>query len=219
MIKLLLRAWELATWIQAFQYFVSILLARVLGRPDPPPWPVQLASIPSYSPGIDRSPCLSPKLAFVHFLEGNWSLILLELQQLNIATAWMDEGADPSVDWSMFELYTQGIKLEKNCRLCPETSQLVERIPNLIAAGFFALAPGKHVCFPQKQPDSILCGHLGLVIPDCCGIRLGGVSHTWREGKCLIFRKPVDYEMWNWSNTPHIVLVLDLKVSDDLILE
>ena len=69
MIKLLLRAWELATWIQAFQYFVSILLARVLGRPDPPPWPVQLASIPSYSPGIDRAPCLSPKLAFVQFLD------------------------------------------------------------------------------------------------------------------------------------------------------
>ena len=90
MIKLLLWAWELATWIQTFQYFVSILLARVLGRPDPPPLPVQLASVPSYSPTIDRSPCLLPKFAFVQFLEGNWPLILLELQQLNIDTAWMD---------------------------------------------------------------------------------------------------------------------------------
>ena len=44
----------------------------------------------------------------------------------------------------IFGLYGFGMKLDKNCQLCPETTKLVEQIPHLVSAGFSSLKFGRN---------------------------------------------------------------------------
>jgi hypothetical protein len=51
--------------------------------------------------------------------------------------------------------------------------------------------------------------HLGLEIPDECGLRVDGETRTWREGECLVFDDSFEHEAWNGSRLPRTVLLID----------
>jgi aspartyl/asparaginyl beta-hydroxylase (cupin superfamily) len=53
----------------------------------------------------------------------------------------------------------------------------------------------------------VLRAHLGLVIPKDCNIRVGEETHTWEEGKMLIFDDSYDHEAWNDSDEDRFVLI------------
>lgn len=113
--------------------------------------------------------------------------------------------------WNAFGLYAFEKKVEDNCRLCPETTKLVECIPGMTTAGFSSLAPGTHIVPHVGYSNAVLRCHLGLIVPDGCGIRVGTQTRNWIEGKCLIFDDTVEHEAWNRSNFPRIVLLIDFK--------
>ncbi len=47
-------------------------------------------------------------------------------------------------------------------------------------------------------------------MPDGCGVRVGGVSGAWREGRCIVFDDSFRHDVWNDSDRRRVVLVLDL---------
>src|SRR5262249_34462521 len=112
--------------------------------------------------------------------------------------------------WDVYGLYAFGRKLERNCRRCPETTRLVEAIPNLATAGFSRLEPGTHIKPHVGYPDTVLPSPPGLIVPQGgCALRVGPETRTWQEGRCLVFDDTTEHEAWNRSDAVRIVLIID----------
>lgn len=149
---------------------------------------------------------------FTKTLESNWLLIKEELTRLQESNfkPWVEKYLY-NQGWDVFGLYAFEKKLEDNCCLCPETTKLVESIPGITTAGFSSLAPGTHILPHSGLSTAILRCHLGLIVPNDCGIRVGNQTKKWQEGKCLIFNDMVEHEAWNNSNFHRIVLLVDFQ--------
>jgi aspartyl/asparaginyl beta-hydroxylase (cupin superfamily) len=154
----------------------------------------------------------SSEFEFVNLLESHWRTIRQELDRLRQRDfiPWPEKHLYGK-GWGVFGLYAFGIKIGKNCELCPETARLVETIPNLLTAGFSSLEPGTHIAPHTGYPDGVLRCHLGLIVPDGCGIRVGPETRHWSEGKCLIFNDELEHEAWNRGVSTRVVLLLDFK--------
>lgn len=90
--------------------------------------------------------------------------------------------------WEVFGLYAFGNRIEDNCRLCRQTTKLIETIPGMMTAGFSSLAPRTYT------------GPLGLIVPDECAIRVDIQTRSWQEGKYLVFDNTYEHEAWNRSD-------------------
>jgi beta-hydroxylase len=152
------------------------------------------------------------RFPFTRALEAGWETARQELLDLEDAQFldWPERHLYGE-GWSVFGLYSFGIKLDKNCRLCPRTARLVEQVPNLVTAGFSRMLAGTHIQPHTGYPEGLLRCHLGLVIPDRCAIRVGDWTRSWREGQCLVFDDTVEHEAWNESDRPRVVLLLDFR--------
>lgn len=149
---------------------------------------------------------------FVSALEANWLTIKKEIELVNQRDfiEWPEKHLYGK-GWDVFGLYAFGLKLGKNCNLCPETTKLVEAIPGMVTAGFSSLVPGTHIAPHTGYPDGVLRCHLGLIGCDSCALRVGDRTESWTEGKCLVFDDTTEHEAWNRGDRTRIVLLLDFK--------
>ena len=156
---------------------------------------------------------------FTQMLEANWQVIRQELEQINQKNFldWPEKYLYGQ-GWKTFGLYGFGMKLHKNCQICPETTKLLEQIPNMVTAGFSSLNAGTHIAAHTGYPDGVLRCHLGLIGCDGCSLRVGDEVRNWQEGKCLVFDDTTEHEAWNRSDRTRVVLLIDFK-SDDLLAQ
>jgi ornithine lipid ester-linked acyl 2-hydroxylase len=149
---------------------------------------------------------------FAEHLESNWLLIRQELEQLQQRhfVSWPEKFLYEK-GWDVFGLYAFGRKLDHNCRLCPETTRLVEMIPGMATAGFSSLKPGTHIKPHVGYSNAVLRCHLGLIVPERCTLRVGNETRNWQEGKCFIFDDTIEHEAWNRGDKTRIVLLIDFK--------
>jgi aspartate beta-hydroxylase len=130
-----------------------------------------------------------------------------------------------SPDWNAFFFYRDGVRWEDNCRRCPKTAAALDaidlcRVPGHGPEAFFSvLTPGTHIPLHTGMTNTRLTCHLPLVIPDNCGIRIGGEDYTWREGRCIIFDDTFEHEAWNGSERTRIVLIFDIWNPDLTAIE
>jgi beta-hydroxylase len=152
------------------------------------------------------------RFAFVTTLQDHWRVIYAELERLTSGNflAWPERHLYGK-GWDIFGLYAFGLRIEDNCRLCPETTKLVAQIPGLQTAGFSKLAPGAHITPHTGYPEGLLRCHLGLVVPGHCALRVGPEVRTWEPGRCLVFDDTTEHEAWNRSDRDRVVLLLDFK--------
>jgi ornithine lipid ester-linked acyl 2-hydroxylase len=208
-LKMLKRVGGIPAWIRAFHQLFSTLLSRLLVQ-----YSVRSNELSHSLITSDRAFYESYEFPFVALLETNWQTILGELQQIQCQDfiPWSEKYLYKD-GWSIFGLYGYGLRIEKNCELCPETTKLIEQIPNLLTAGFSNLSPGTHIAPHTGYPDGVLRCHLGLIVPDRCAIRIGDETRTWQESKCLIFNDTIEHEAWNRGDRNRIILLLDFKPS------
>jgi beta-hydroxylase len=159
-------------------------------------------------------------LTWIKMLEDNYKVIQGEL--LNVMNkieipAWQKISDDPNVrvgdDWKTFVLYAYGNKIEGNCRLCPETTRLIERVPEFYTAWFSILAPRKKIPEHRGPYNGVLRYHLGLKIPKDykeCGIRVGNDYATWKEGESILFDDSHLHEVWNNTDEVRVILFMDV---------
>ncbi|MBD2195425.1 MULTISPECIES: aspartyl/asparaginyl beta-hydroxylase domain-containing protein [Calothrix] len=147
---------------------------------------------------------------FATALEANWLTVRQELEQLQPKNFidWPEKNIY-NQGWEVFGLYAFGQKIAENCRLCPETTKLVEAIPGMLTAGFSSLAPGTYIGPHFGATQAVLRCHLGVIVPDNCAIRVDKETRSWQEGKCLIFDDTFEHEAWNKSEQTRIVLLID----------
>ncbi len=158
---------------------------------------------------------------WVSNLEENWQTIRQELdgllESLNTIPNFQDiskEQYSITQDnrWKTYFFYAYGLKAENNCNRCPQTTQLIEQIPGMKTAFFSILLPHKHIpehCGPYK---GVLRYHLALKVPqeaNKCGIKVGGETRHWQDGKSLIFDDTFPHQAWNDTEEIRVVLFLD----------
>lgn len=116
--------------------------------------------------------------------------------------------------WKSFILYGYGIRSDRNCARCPDTANLLQRVPGLETAFFSILAPGVHLKKHRGPTKAIFTYHLGLIVPEPrerCYIELEGNRHLWREGKSLVFDDTWQHQVRNDTDRDRVVLLLHVR--------
>lgn len=115
-------------------------------------------------------------------------------------------------EWTTYVLWSSGLPYRDNLARCPRTAELLDSLPIPHTAGntyFSALGPMTHVDTHCGPTNTRLRCHLGILIPDGCGIRVGSVSRSWEEGRCIIFDDSFEHEAWNEGDRHRYVLLVD----------
>ncbi|PTL76949.1 aspartyl/asparaginyl beta-hydroxylase domain-containing protein [Vitiosangium sp. GDMCC 1.1324] len=157
---------------------------------------------------------------FTAHLEREWRTIRQELdvvmRGVDIIPNFQDlqhEQRELTTDdkWKTFVFYGYGVKMEENCRRCPETTRLLESIPGMRTAMFSILRGRKHIPAHTGHYKGVLRYHLGLLVPepDKCRIRVGQDISSWEEGRSLVFDDTHDHEVWKESDGDRVVLFVD----------
>jgi len=114
--------------------------------------------------------------------------------------------------WKTFMFYVSGAKIEKNCRLCPVTTEAVEGIPGMVAAFYSVFEPHTRLIEHRGPYKGVLRYHLGLKVPaekEKCSIRVVDEVRSWEEGKSLVFDDSFMHEAHNDSDEIRVVLFVD----------
>ena len=171
---------------------------------------------------VPNDPVLDSALfPWVAELEANWREIRGELdqvlQQRERIPRFQDvsseqERISPDDKWRTYVLRGFGYSSEANCRQCPKTAALLDRIPRLQTAFFSILAPGKHVPRHRGITKIFVRCHLGLVVPkerEKCVMEVGGVPCVWQEGRAIVFDDTYPHEVHNDTDEERVVLLFD----------
>ena len=160
---------------------------------------------------------------FLAPLEQNWREIRQELEQVLALPAPIPalSDIDPGQygiagdsGWHSFFLFGFGEKMEGACRICPKTSELLQRIPGLQTAFFSVLKPGKNIPVHHGVYRGFLRGHLGLIVPEGrCALRFPGqgLETSWEEGKSFVFDDSFPHDVENQLDTTRVVLLFDFR--------
>jgi len=193
--------------------------------PDPRQRPTFL-----YMPGLPASPYL-PRASFpwIDEFEAETPAIRAELDAvLPNATAaervfsstelerqnLRGNGAEPQ--WTGYYFFRHGARREENCARCPDTTRALGRLPlgHVRAHGpevlFSVFTPGTHLLPHRGVTNVRVVGHLPLIVPEQCALRVGGEVHEWMEGRAVVFDDTYEHEAWNRSARTRVVLIFDL---------
>ena len=147
---------------------------------------------------------------FVAALEARWRAILDECLALPADSyePWVQREMYGE-GWDVYGLVAFGHRLEDALARCPATARALAEVPHLTTAGFSRLAASAHIRPHVGWVKTVYRGHLGLVVPDSCAMRVGGETRPWREGKVAIFDDTIEHEAWNRSPRDRFVLLFD----------
>ncbi|MEH2128458.1 aspartyl/asparaginyl beta-hydroxylase domain-containing protein [Nostoc sp.] len=196
------------TSIKRIELSIDMAYGRLSANPTPDQQGFQVAGLTSKA-WYDMSDLPSIKL-----LENRYQIINQEtLEIIKNKTLLkpfnylgVNEGA-----WDTIEIIEAGKKVDEVTIYIPEIVKLLDNISKYLRitnAALSVLKPSK-IIKPHRDPNNfqITC-HLGITIPEKCGISVAGESRTWEEGKCLFFDSSYEHTAWNYSDTPRVVLLL-----------
>lgn len=108
--------------------------------------------------------------------------------------------------WNVFYFSLLGERFAKAHALCPATSRALARVPRVTTnTRFSALDPGTRI-EPHCGPTNVfLRGHLALVVPEKCKMRVGGEWRPWTEGKLALFDDPFEREVVHDGDATRVV--------------
>jgi aspartate beta-hydroxylase len=121
-----------------------------------------------------------------------------------------------NADWSACYLIREGCEVSQNAARCPDTMAALHEVPLCRIAGrtpsvlFSLLRPGTRIRPHHGYTNARLICHLPLIVPADCGLRVGGRTHSWREGELVVFDDSMEHEAWNLSTELRVVLLFDV---------
>ncbi|MEG3087028.1 aspartyl/asparaginyl beta-hydroxylase domain-containing protein [Sphingomonas sp. PB4P5] len=167
---------------------------------------------------VSNAPVLDMRdFAWTAMLRDHWQVIRDEAVAValrgapSLATISPDHRAIAKIDmWRSFFLWGYGFPIPENLARCPETQQLVERIPGLVSAFFSILAPGTHIPDHRGVSKGLITCHLGLIVPQDGDVRMriGDRIVRWAEGETLVFDDTYSHEVWNETRGTRVVLLI-----------
>lgn len=160
----------------------------------------------------------SQKLGWINEIEKNSEIIKNELAGLLKNQPVFQPYFNSSLvkkefTWKTFSLSWWGVNLYKNQKLCPQTTQVINRVKNLVSASFNLLEPGATILPHCGDTNGIYRCHLGLIIPGTipgCGFKVAEDSRSWEEGKTLVFCDAHKHTAWNFTDKPRYIFLFDV---------
>jgi len=194
-------------------------------RPDPRQQPTFL-----YFPGLDAAPYADlSRFEWIEALEAQTDAIRAELMRLLPGTAGRERvfdsedaerlhlrGTDIAPSWNGYYFYRHGVRRDDNCNTCPATARALDRLPltHVREHGpevlFSVFTAGTHLLPHRGVTNTRLVGHLPLIVPGDCALRVAGELHVWRTGKVIVFDDTYEHEAWNRSSHIRVVLIFDV---------
>ena len=115
--------------------------------------------------------------------------------------------------WSKFYVGWYGYTHESAKKLCPNTVELLSKIPSVNGAMFTLLPPGSEL---TRHCDPIACSYryqLGLSTPnsDDCFINIDGNSYSWRDGEAFCFDETYIHYVNNNTDDYRLILMCDVE--------
>ena len=123
---------------------------------------------------------------------------------------------DHSDRWSTLHLWKGGEPVQENLARVPKTAAALEAAgladidgvcPNVV---FSALAPKTHIPPHHGETNARLIGHLPLIVPEHCKLRVGFDEREWEVGKIMVFDDTLEHEARNDSDELRVVLIFDV---------
>jgi aspartate beta-hydroxylase len=133
-----------------------------------------------------------------------------ELERQNL------RGLDVAPSWNGYYFYRHGERREDNCASCPATARALDALalvhvrehgPEVLYSVF---TPGTHLLPHRGVTNTRLVGHLPLIIPPDCALRVGGEIHEWQPGRVVVFDDTYEHEAWNRSQQTRVVMIFDV---------
>jgi aspartyl/asparaginyl beta-hydroxylase (cupin superfamily) len=206
----------------------SLVLGATGKIKERPSYPLQKVNSNYYIPGLTAKPWHKREMfSWIKLLEDNSDVIRNEYESLlarKVAFSQYqsgyvipssitknNEGYPDTLDgnWNAFFLRAAYRRYEKACEYCPATDAILNQIPVARESLFSILDPGSHIKPHSDHTNFISTCHLGLIIPNYCGIKVGGEARKWREGECLVFDSSFLHEAWNSDVTKRVVFIID----------
>lgn len=162
------------------------------------------------------------QFSWVAEIEEHWKDIRAELDRLLSAADLIPNFQDIQVEqrvltqddrWKVFVFHGYGRSVPKNLKRCPQTAQLLQKIPGLTTAMFSILRGQKHVPEHRGPYKGVLRYHLALKVPEPITlnrIRVGRETRYWEAGKSLIFDDTFPHEVMKETDGDRVVLFVDL---------
>ena len=151
--------------------------------------------------------------AFTRILEAHVDQIRLEALAVRERMVDWQESHLHDRCWQVYGLFgfPEGQLLADQAQCCPLTTRLVaDHVPSHGAAGFSLLKPRSRIAPHEGYAGRFLRCHLPLVVPHGdCGLRVGGQTRAWEEGRCMVFDDRVMHEAWNDTDQMRLVLLVD----------
>jgi aspartyl/asparaginyl beta-hydroxylase (cupin superfamily) len=154
---------------------------------------------------------------FLEGMKGRIDVIRSEVEQLQ-RSSWL-EWPEKSLysekdDWKVFPFHGFGVWVDKNCERCPQTTKLIREIPGLKTALFTRLGPQSKIA-PHKGwailANHVLRCHLGVIVPEKCGVWVEGEMRQQFAGDWLVFDDSQYHSGFNFSDQQRIVLLIDIE--------
>jgi aspartate beta-hydroxylase len=121
-------------------------------------------------------------------------------------------------DWGFFEVWSFGHFTEQAKTRLPRTCRVLAPLTSLFSptgqVAFHHMVPGATLRPHVDGPNTSLTCHLGIDVPEHCGLRVAGETRTWEQGKCLWFDHSYEHEAWNRSDRSRCILLFDILHPD-----
>jgi tetratricopeptide (TPR) repeat protein len=117
--------------------------------------------------------------------------------------------------WGEVNIVRQGVPQARVVELLPVTSRVVLSIPNAVTmvhgGSKVSVIDGGSLVRPHTGCcNSRLRVHMGISVPDDCGIIVDDEARTWVEGKCMVFDDSFVHSVWQNSTQVRIILIVDI---------
>jgi aspartate beta-hydroxylase len=194
-------------------------------RPDPRQQPSFL-----YFPDIPASPYLERGLfPWIARLESATGAICDELSRLLPSAQGRERvfttdelerenlrGTDEAPSWNGYYFYRHGVRRAENCESCPATAAAIDLLPLSRVRDhgpevlFSVFTPGTHLLPHRGVTNTRVVGHLPLIVPADCALKVGGEVHAWKEGEVVVFDDTYEHEAWNRGRSTRVILIFDV---------
>lgn len=211
---------------------VARMVANYVGdAPDRPKDPRQRPTF-LYFPGLPATPYLDRRLFdWYESLEDATAGIREEASALladrarfepflgesapGSGSSYLAGSGDARPRWDAHFFWRHGNRYEANCAKAPFSASQLDRLPlgRVPDHGpeclFSILGAGSEIQRHTGVTNTRVVTHLPLIVPRDCAIRVAGVVHEWKPGRCVSFDDTFEHEAWNRSDATRVVLLFD----------
>ncbi|MEL6379956.1 MAG: aspartyl/asparaginyl beta-hydroxylase domain-containing protein [Pseudomonadota bacterium] len=124
-------------------------------------------------------------------------------------------GMMDNAGWSALFLWRDGKPDHALQHRFPATTAIMETVTKADIPGhsptvlFSLLKAGTKIPPHTGLINTRLIGHLPLIVPDGCALRVGAQTRPWTLGSAMIFDDTIEHEAWNTSQADRYVLIFD----------